>query len=162
MEMMVTVNTDADENGFLQAPVHSHCCRCPVALETTHPQWKVLTCLASFFLHLILPRMFRFVFSCPILFHPLPTTSNELCAIFFYSSPSPECSSSASSSLCTSKSSSSSSGSTMSSCSSGFFSWGPTSVVLSMECAGSTCFLDKHSLVQFCCTAVLELLLVLS
>ena len=87
MELMATMNTDAYGNEFLQAPVYSHCCRCPMAVETTHSQWEVLTCLASFFLHLILPRMFRFVFSCPILFHPLPTTSNELCAIFFYSSP---------------------------------------------------------------------------
>ena len=70
--MMATVNTDAYGNGFLQAPVHSHCCRCPVAVETTYPQWEVLTCLASFFLHLSLPRMFCFVFSRPILFHTLP------------------------------------------------------------------------------------------
>ena len=113
---------------------------------TSHPPQNVLFCLFS-------PHPFPYT--------SIPTTSNELCAIFLYYSPSPECSSSASSSLSTSRSSSSLSGSTMSSCLSGFFSWGPTSVVLSMECAGSTCFLDKHSLVQFCCTAVLELLLVL-
>ena len=78
MEKMVTVNADAYGNEFLQAPVHSHCCRCPVALETTHSQWEVLTCLASFFLHLILPRMFCLVFSRPsfsIHFQPLLTSS---------------------------------------------------------------------------------------
>ena len=75
MEMMVTVNTDAYENGFLQAPVYSHCCRCPVAVETAHPQWEVLTCLASFFFTSRPPQKFCLVLSCPIFFHPLLTSS---------------------------------------------------------------------------------------
>ena len=46
-----------------------------MAVETAHPQWEVLTCLASFFFTSRPPQKFCLVLSCPIFFHPLLTSS---------------------------------------------------------------------------------------